>query len=840
MRVFVFPNGFSRRSVGLLLFMVFLLNGCSNDGGSNGTSSAPADSVTMSSIAITPSSATLAKGLSTPLSATGTYSDGSTADITNAVSWASSDSAIASVDAAGVVSGVAEGSAGITASSSGVTSSVSTITVNAASLSSIEITPAPATCNIGGTTTFSATAIYSDSSAGDISGSVIWHSSDNTVATINANGIATGQDSGTTLISAELNGITSNSAALKIPAGVWTTKAPLRYQRDNEVNAVLNGKVYVFGGAPAGTSVLASMEVYDPQTDTWPLYDDRTYTVWPDMPEPRYGPGAATYNDLIYVVGGTRKVNGQSPIYPIIAYDSKTNSFSSTVPGTSTPLADIPTGRWGFDMAVVDGVIYAIGGSVYVPGGITPDEWDDKITGANSGDVITALDNELPYYFTVTAVDASGQESPGSFTVSATPMPTSATGSIPSGVSTEAGNGQAKLSWTGVTGASSFNIYYSNKTTDSISNMTKVSGITTTSSTISGLDNGMPYYFVVTAMVSGVETQPSTEVAVTPQATPNANAPSGISVTPGDGQVSLAWTPVPNAVSYNVYYGDGHNVYYGTVEAYDPVANTWTEKASMPTPRRGMTVSVVNGLIYAIGGWGGWPELSVVEMYDPVTDSWSTTVPINAGTIAAGSAAEPLAPMPTARDDFGFAVVNGSIYTIGGDINAFDAVLGIPCCTTVNEVYDTLRNSWRTEPDMPTMRDDYDASLVDGVIYAIAGSRDGIFNDPTLPNNGGYSLTVNEAYTMSDTPVPNGVTATSAANQVLLDWNAVAGASSYNIYWSNKAGVSTIANSTKITNVTTNTYNHDSLTAGKWYYYVVTAVTATGESLPSNEVAVKP
>lgn len=794
----------------------------------------------LSSIAITPASAAITQGSTTTLNATATYSDGSTADISNQVSWASADSGVASIDEFGVVTGVAEGAADITASLNGITSPVTSIKVNAAILSGIEITPASATSTTGGTTTFRATGTYSDGSTGDISGFVIWHSSDPSVAMIDANGIATGLDIGTTSISANTNAVTSNTAMLTIPDGIWTTKAPLLHQRDNAVNAVLNGKIYVFGGAPAGTSVLASMEVYDPLTDTWPLYDTLTSTAWPDMPEPRYGPAAATFNDVIYVVGGTRKVNGQSPIYPIFVYDPMTNRFSSTVPGTSTPLADIPTGRWGFDMAVVDGVIYAIGGAVYVPGGITPDEWDYKITGANSGGVITALKNGLPYYFVVTAVDASGLESPASFTVSATPMSTNATGAIPSGVGTAAGNGQATLNWTGVTGASSYNIYYSNKSGDSTSNMEKAPGITTTSSTISGLNNGMPYYFVVTAMVGGVETQPSTEVAVMPQTTPGVNVPTGVSVTSGDGQAILSWSPVPNAVSYNVYYGDGHNTYYGTVEAYNPVANTWTEKAPMPTPRRGMAVSVVNGLIYAIGGWGGWPELSVVEVYDPASDSWSTTVPINAGTIAAGTAGKLLAPMPTARDDFGFAVVNGSIYTIGGDINTFDAALGIPCCTTVNEAYDTVRNSWRTEPEMPTMRDDHDASLVDGVIYAIAGSRDGIFDDPTLPNNGGYSLTVNEAYIKSNTPVPNGVTATSAVNQVLLSWNAVAGASSYNIYWSYKAGVSTIANRSKIANVTTNTYNHDRLFTGKWYYYVVTAVTAEGESLPSNEVAIKP
>nr|NIW47304.1 hypothetical protein [Gammaproteobacteria bacterium] len=270
MKFLAFPNDITRYSVGLLFFIVFLLNGCSNGGESNGSPSAQAEPVTLSSIAIAPASSAISQGSTTTLNATATYSDGTSADISSQVSWASSNSGVASIDGLGVVTGVAEGTADITASLNGITSSVSSITVNVATLSSIEITPASATSTTSGTTTFSATGIYSDGSAGDISGSVIWHSSDIAVATINANGIATGLDIGTTSISADLNGITSNSATLTIPDGVWSTKAPLRYQRDNDVNAVLNGKVYVFGGAPAGTSVLASMEVYDPLTDTWP------------------------------------------------------------------------------------------------------------------------------------------------------------------------------------------------------------------------------------------------------------------------------------------------------------------------------------------------------------------------------------------------------------------------------------------------------------------------------------------------------------------------------------------------------------------------------------------
>ncbi len=493
------------------------------------------------------------------------------------------------------------------------------------------------------------------------------------------NGLTNGTQYAFIVSAANSGGETASATVVTAtPSGAWSVKTPMLYQRDNAANAVLNGKIYVVGGAPAGISVLSSMEVYDPAANTWPLNNPATGTPWASMPAARYGPAAVGMNGMIYVFSGTDIVNGQSPIYQTIVYDPNTNVWSTTVPVTSATtaagtagaaLAPIPTGRWGFDVVVVDGLIYAIGGAVQSAAGI--------------------------------------------------------------------------------------------------------------------------------------------------------------------------------------------NTYYSTVEVYDPVLNTWATKAAMPTPRWGMTVSVVNGLIYAIGGWGGWPELAMVEIYDPAANTWSTTVPATAATTAAGTAGAALAPMPTARDDFGFAVVNGLIYAIGGDINTFDDYARTSCCTTVVEAYDPVTNAWTTKAPMPTIRDDFDASMVDGVIYAIAGSRDGKFTDnPTPPpgsppapaltqafldaNNGGFSLTMVEAYTSSGIPVPNGVTATAAGNQVSLSWNAVAGASSYNIYWSNKAGVSTTANSTKIANGNLTTYAHSGLTAGTWYYYVVTAVTASGESLPSNEVAVKP
>lgn len=632
------------------------------------------------------------------------------------------------------------------------------------------------------------------------------------------------------------------------PPGVWTTKTPMLYQRDNAANAVLDGKIYVFGGAPAGVSVLSSMEVYDPATDTWPLNNPTTNTPWPPMSIPRYGPAAVGINGVVYVIGGTSIVNGQNPIYKIAVYDPKTNTWSYTVPGTSKPLADFPTGRWGFDVTVVNGLIYTVGGAVHVPGNLSKADWSssEKITGATSGTPITGLYNDSTYYFFVKAVDASGNESGASFEVAASPRESYAAGTIPDGLDASAGNGQATLNWSPVTGASSYNVYYGTKSGVTTSDPLKVTGLSTTSATVNPLTNGTAYYFIVTAMTAAGETAASNEISVTPQTTPATSAPSNVKITGGDNQVTLSWNPVPNAASYNVYYTTGINLYYGNVEVYDPVANTWTTKSPMPTPRWGSTVVTVNGLIYAIGGWGGWPELSVVEVYDPATDKWSAKVPVTPATTAAGTANMPLTPMPTARDDTGFAVLNGIIYVIGGDTGTFDNEARTPCCTTVVEAYDPVLNTWSTKTPMPTIRDDFDSSMVNGVIYSIAGSRDGMFTEPPAldpawlqANNGGFSLTLVEAFSTSSIPVPREVRATSAGSQVSLNWQAVADATSYNIYWSNKAGVSTTANSTMITSDNSTAYNHTGLTPGKWYYYVVTAETASGESLPSNEVAIK-
>lgn len=116
----------------------------------------------------------------------------------------------------------------------------------------------------------------------------------------------------------------------------------------------------------------------------------------------------------------------------------------------------------------------------------------------------------------------------------------------------------------------------------------------------------------------------------------------------------------------------------GVVEAYDPATDAWdpTLRRPMPTPRWGFGTAVVGGIIYTIGGRDASNpvhQTSVVEAYDPATDTWSTR-----------------APMPTVRQGLVAAAVNGRIYAIGGETNG--AVLG-----TV-EQYDPSIDRWATIP----------------------------------------------------------------------------------------------------------------------------------------------
>ena len=97
--------------------------------GALGAASFRLTNVALVSIAVSPADPELPEGLWEQFTATGTYADGSTADITPFVTWASATPSVATISGTGAASALALGTGAITASRAGVTSPADTLTV---------------------------------------------------------------------------------------------------------------------------------------------------------------------------------------------------------------------------------------------------------------------------------------------------------------------------------------------------------------------------------------------------------------------------------------------------------------------------------------------------------------------------------------------------------------------------------------------------------------------------------------------------------------------------------------------------------------------------------------
>ncbi len=184
----------------------------------------------------------------------------------------------------------------------------------------------------------------------------------------------------------------------------------------------------------------------------------------------------------------------------------------------------------------------------------------------------------------------------------------------------------------------------------------------------------------------------------------------------------------------------------------------WETRTPMPTARSSLSVAVVDGNIYAMGGMNLIlsPDtcLTTVEIYDPETDSWQTGPPLPQPRLAAASGVidgkiylaggynfeetngyyldrldrfDPavsewmgLAPMPTRRSLAAGAVLDGRLYVIGG---RNDDGKGMQVLDAV-EVFDPETGAWDLKNPLPTAMEATAAVTIDHVIY-LAGGWDG-------------------------------------------------------------------------------------------------------------------
>ncbi len=160
-----------------------------------------------------------------------------------------------------------------------------------------------------------------------------------------------------------INGDTNNTTNLlqvyDRAADSWDlTKAAMPTPRNTMSGAVVDGKLYVFGGmqncAPCIT--MNTVEVYDPVADSW-----STGAV---MPTARRNHGVAAINGKIYVVGG---LNLPAPGFPTLPLAAQTflgilDVYDPVADSWDTTKASIPTPGFDFGVGVINDKLYAVGG----------------------------------------------------------------------------------------------------------------------------------------------------------------------------------------------------------------------------------------------------------------------------------------------------------------------------------------------------------------------------------------------------------------------------------------------------------------------------------------------
>ena len=246
--------------------------------------------------------------------------------------------------------------------------------------------------------------------------------------------------------------------------------------------------------------------------------------------------GAAPFASLIQLADGT--------FYGVTSFDG---GIPYAKAGTVFSFAGAPavpqnvSVASGSDSATIKWNVAAGAASYNVYSGVSAgEETPSPVVSGVVGTSVTIrnLSGGASYFFKVTAVNSAGESLPSAesaVTPSGPPAaPTSLTASV--------GHGQVQLNWIGTPGATAYGVYEGTSTGgEAASAVQMVSG--STGALITGLGNGVHYYFVVKASGPTGISPASNEVSATPQAT----APTiTISITPEtisqDGSAQLTWT----------------------------------------------------------------------------------------------------------------------------------------------------------------------------------------------------------------------------------------------------------------------------------------------------------
>jgi subtilisin family serine protease/N-acetylneuraminic acid mutarotase len=254
-----------------------------------------------------------------------------------------------------------------------------------------------------------------------------------------------------------------------------------------------------------------------------------------------------------------------------------------------------------------------------------------------------------------------------------------------------------------------------------------------------------------------------------------------------------------------------------TVEEYDPQTDTWTERAPMPTARRGLSaVATATGKVYAVGGGGLYTTLGAVEEYDPRADTWTAR-----------------SPMPTPRVFLAAtASTDDGLYAIGGNNS------GAAPVTTVEHMvvpYEAAlgASTWLSGL---TARSTYGIStLVPRGPYTLTVSGAVGTDGMEIASYSGFTFTVAEAGGVTDktppaAPIVSVDMCRNSTTSAAASWSATDAESGINLY---SYSLGTSASGTEVVNwtttpLTTVVRSGLNLLAGQRYYFSVKARNMAG------------
>jgi hypothetical protein len=687
-------------AIALALIVVFL-GACGND--SNNSSPAQTAVVhRLVSIQVTSAAINKPLGLAQQYTATGNYSDGTTQDLTAAVSWVSSDPGKVTIDANGLAHAVAVGVATITASMSGMSSNTANITVTPASLVSIQVTPATISLAAGSTQQYQAIGTYSDSTTHDITTTAVWSSSDTGKATIAANGLATTLAAGPTNISAVVGGVASNVATLTVTSA--TLQAIQVAPGTTTFPVGLTQQFSVTGTFSDGSTADVTSQV------SWTSTDPSKATINPAGLATAVGAGS------LHIAA---QLGGIVSSAALTITPASLQSIAVTPTQASAPVGT--TQQYSAIGAYSDGTTQDLTSSA---------SWTSNVPSVatiSASGLATAV---VPGPTHIVATSGGVQSNGATLTVVAATL--SSIAITPTSASKAVG-GTQQYTATGT---------YNNNTTQDVTSTVSWHSSDTSKATIgtSGLATAVAAGAPSITATSGGLTSNAATLTVTGTrhsgGSINMNFPHAehASVRLANGKVLVIsgdfnatcelydpstglWTQtgslttqrtlavaglLPNGKVLIAGGVDSNSNYTASTEIYDPATGTWSPGAPMPTFRIYATAATLsNGKFLVAGGLVQGTVVNTAVLYDPTSNTWTAA-----------------APMTTSRYLHAMTALSGGrMLVTGGYSNGV---------TNAAEIYNATANTWTATGAMTTARYYHTlTTLSDGRVLAAGGTGNG-------------------------------------------------------------------------------------------------------------------